>query len=713
MTRHSFLLTRHSFWLTRHSFWLLIPLLLGALPARAQTTTIENLLSVPFPTALTASPTGGLAWAFDSAGARNVWVALPPAYRARRVTRYLADDGQELSALGWLPGDSALVYVRGGDPNGQGEIPNPALAPQGDSQVVWVIGLADTVPRRLGEGGGAAVSPSGRVAFIEKNEIWSAPSDGRGSSQQLLHTRGHASALRWSPDGTRLAFVSARGDHAFVGVYDVASNTLRYLAPSVDNDQDPAWSPDGRRVAFIRVPARTRVAVFGARRSGVPWSIWVADAATGAGRVAWTADTGVGSVFYPFDDPEEINPPNLFWGRGDQLVFPWERDGWAHLYRVPAGGGAATLLTPGAFEVGQATLTPDRSAILWSGNTGTTVGDIDRRHLWRIGVDARAGEAVAVTAGKGIEWAPVAVSADGATVGLLRSDATTPARPAVVTGHGEPRDLTTRPGTFPAQSLITPVAVTFTAADGMLVHGQLFVPAGAGKHPAVVFFHGGSRRQMLLGFNYMDYYSNAYAMNQYLASRGFVVLAVNYRSGIGYGMAYREAPRYGATGASEYNDVVGAALFLRGRSDVDSARIGAWGGSYGGYLTALALARGSDLFAAGVDFHGVHDWNLEFDSLVPGWDVERDQAARRVAYASSPMADIASWRSPVLLIQGDDDRNVNFSQTVQLTEDLRAKGVHVETIVFPDEVHGFLRQADWVTAYRATADFLGRMLKPE
>ena len=89
------------------------------------------------------------------------------------------------------------------------------------------------------------------------------------------------------------------------------------------------------------------------------------------------------------------------------------------------------------------------------------------------------------------------------------------------------------------------------------------------------------------------------------------MLSVNYRSGIGYGMEFREALNYGATGASEFNDVQGAGLYLRSRPDVDPARIGLWGGSYGGYLTALGLARASDLFACGVDFHGVHDWNLE------------------------------------------------------------------------------------------------------
>src|SRR5262249_59228799 len=118
-----------------------------------------------------------------------------------------------------------------------------------------------------------------------------------------------------------------------------------------------------------------------------------------------------------------------------------------------------------------------------------------------------------------------------------------------------------------------------------------------------------SRRQMLPGWHYNYSYRNSYAFNQYLTSRGYVVLSVNYRSGIGYGTEFREALDYGAVGASEYRDVEGAGLYLRGRSDVLPGSIALWGGSYGGYLTALRLARASNLFAAGVGFHGVHDWN--------------------------------------------------------------------------------------------------------
>jgi dipeptidyl aminopeptidase/acylaminoacyl peptidase len=227
---------------------------------------------------------------------------------------------------------------------------------------------------------------------------------------------------------------------------------------------------------------------------------------------------------------------------------------------------------------------------------------------------------------------------------------------------------------------------------------------------------------MLLGYPAMDYYSNAYAMNQYLTSRGFIVLSVNYRCGIGYGIEFRDCIHAGADGATEYNDVLAAAKYLRSRPDVDAAHIGIWGGSYGGYLTALALARNSNLFAAGVDFHGVHDWNLEDNAS--GWRIgsyaRRDAIAAK-ALASSPLADLSHWTSPILLIHGDNDPDVAYAQTPTLADALRARNaslpasaqVDVQELIFPDELHGFLLHKDWLAAYTAAAAFFDRTLMPE
>jgi dipeptidyl aminopeptidase/acylaminoacyl peptidase len=369
------------------------------------------------------------------------------------------------------------------------------------------------------------------------------------------------------------------------------------------------------------------------------------------------------------------------------------------------------LLTPGAFEVDDVSYAQDGRAAVVSSNQD----DIDRRHLWRV-TTSGASAAVAMTPGRGLEWNP-ALLADGTSVAYVSADARRPGQPVLMTSGGSPRELA--PGSvaaaFPAAALVEPEAVTIVAADGMKIPGQIFrpassIPAGQ-KRPALIFFHGGSRRQMLLGWNYRSYYHNAYAFNQLMASRGYVVLSVNYRSGIGYGLEFREALNYGAAGASEYNDVVGAGLFLRSQPDVDAARIGLWGGSYGGYLTAMGLARASDMFAAGVDVHGVHDWNNAIRNFMPGYNAERRPDVARLAAASSPMAFIDGWRSPVLLIHGDDDRNVPFGESVDLVEKLRARDVEVEQLVFPDEVHGFLLYRSWTRAYTVAADFLDRQLK--
>ncbi len=668
--------------------------------------TLEQVMSSAFPTELLAAPVGGkVAWVLNARGAHNVWVAEPPDYKGRQLTPYADDDGQEIAELAWTPDARAIVYVRGGDFETLREDPNPRSFPEGVSQAIWVVALDGGAPRKLAEGNSPALSPQGdRVAFLSKRQVWIAATDATGKPEQLIHARGDADSLRWSPDGSKLAFESRREEHNLIVVYDFTSKALRFVDPSVDRDSDPVWSPDGKKIAFLRIPASREAFLFGPKRSAQPWSIRVADVASGAGRQVFIADEGRGSNMH-----RAVEENQILWGARDQLVFPWEKDGWLHLYAVPAEGGKAKLLTPGEFEVETVSLGRDRKEVFYSSNQD----DIDHRHIWKVAVEG--GRPAALTTGSGIEWSPEALS-DGRAVAMLHSDARRPARAAVLTGSGDTRDLAAEavPPDFPAAALVEPQQVIFSAADGLQIHAQLFLPpksAAGARHPAVIFFHGGSRRQMLLGWHYMDYYHNAYAMNEYLASRGYVVLAVNYRSGIGYGLEFREALNYGATGASEFNDVLGAGLYLKGRPDVDAQHIGLWGGSYGGYLTALGLSRASDLFAAGVDLHGVHDWNRVIRNFVPAYDPEAQRDAARLAFESSPLASVKTWRSPVLLIQGDDDRNVPFTETIHLAEALRTQGVEFEQLIFPDEVHDFLTHQRWLEAYHATADFLDRHLR--
>ena len=212
-----------------------------------------------------------------------------------------------------------------------------------------------------------------------------------------------------------------------------------------------------------------------------------------------------------------------------------------------------------------------------------------------------------------------------------------------------------------------------------------------------MFVHGGPARQMLPAYHYMQFYHWAYAINEWLASQGYVVMSINYRSGIGYGRSFRTAPGTEARGNSEYQDIVAGARYLQSRPDVDPKRIGIYGLSYGGLLTAQALARNSDTFAAGVDYAGVH---LYGSSLDPN----------DLSYQSSAISQIDKWKSPVLLIQGDDDRNVNFAQTVGLVQLLRQRDVYHELIVFPDDVHDSLLHSRWLYLLGRMDTFLQKFL---
>jgi dipeptidyl aminopeptidase/acylaminoacyl peptidase len=672
-----------------------IPLFLAA-QTGAQSFTLEQVMRAPFPTELIVSRRGDkIAWAFDAEGKRNVWIAETPALVARQLTKYDSDDGAELSELVFSPQGNYIAFVRGEGKNDAGEYPNPTTDSAGTKQEVWLVDVRTGQTTKIGEGHSPQFSGlvDRQVFWIRDRDLFTVSAAG-GPERKLFEMRGSVSGPQWSPDGSQLSFASSRGDHSFITIFDARTKRLRFISPSVDRDIAPRWSPDGRRLAFIRLLNVTDT--FSADRDRLqPWAIWVADAATGEAKQVWrSGDTENDSA------PGVADESFWQWVAGNRLLFPSERDGWPHLYSISADGGVPTALTPGEFEVDSAALSSDRSSVVFSANKN----DIDRRHLWRVGV--RGGEPQQLTRGESIEMYPVFLDNDR-RLAYFHSTARDPLLPFIASVDGKDNKPLPIPAAllrdFPSTSLVIPEQVVFKAEDGLVIHGQLFKPSKAAeKMPAIVFMHGGPQRQMLLGWHYRYYYHNAYAMNQYLASRGYMVLSVNYRSGIGYGRPFRMAQHRGARGASEYQDILAAAKYLRERDDVDKKRIGLWGGSYGGYLTALGLARNSDIFAAGVDFHGVHDWS--------GRGGETGDRAR-VARESSPVSSVDKWKSPVLLIHGDDDRNVDFAQTVNLVRLLRKNGIYFEELIYPDEIHDFLRHQSWLRAYGASAEFFDRHLK--
>ena len=717
--------------------------------------TIDAFLSPGYPTEIaSAKKVDRIAWTAYERGRRNVYTAAAPAFTPVRLTSFTKDDGVELSDIAISDDGAVVTFVRGTAPNREGWVANPTSNPAGADRSVWAARTAGGPAWKIGEVTTPALSPDGKsVVFARDGQIFrydTAQSSGSSphplaSKAPLIKAWGTNREPVWSPDATKIAFVSDRVDHSFIGIYDARTKDLTFVSPSVDHDTSPTWSPDSRRIAFIRRPgtpfgqqaqhgtgslgnpdgpaydplaalraggraggrggggggrgrgAEPQDARAGADRPGLyassfaggyTMSFWVADAATGDAKEFWHDAKG---------DKDFNTIASIDWAGADHVIFQAEPEEWTRWYSVSVSHAesAPVMLTPGEGAVEQTALSKDGATLVYS----TNAGDIERRHIWK--VPTAGGAAEAITSGDTIETYP-AVLASGQQVAELGGDAKRPFGVGIVSiAAGAPKYVYPSLAGFPIDAEVVPQLVMTKAADGLAIHNQIFLPKDlrpGEKRPAIVFVHGGPVRQMLLGYHYMHFYHIAYAVNQWLASQGYVVMSVNYRSGIGYGKSFRTAPKTGGRGNAEYQDVLAAGEYLKTRPDVDPNRIGIWGLSYGGVLTSQALARNSDLFKVGVDMAGVHLWGSSLDP-------------ENVSYQSSTIGAIDGWKSPVLLIQGDDDRNVQFSQMTGLVQLLRAHDVPFELIVYPDDTHEPLLHARYLNSFHRLGEFLGRYLK--
>ena len=255
---------------------------------RAQTFSLESVKSYPFPTELVSAATGSrIAWAFNEQGKRNVYVAEGPDYTPRKLTSYNEDDGQELTSLAISDDGKWVVYVRGGDhgSNWDDELPvNTLASPVPPKVQIWSVPFAGGEPKAIAEGDAPVISPkSDRIAFVKGGQVWIAPADGSSAAKSLFTVRGTTGSLQWSPDGSKLAFVCDRKDHAFVGVFTNETTPITWIAPSFSRDESPRWSPDGRQLVFVRTSGSGGAPDSILTRKHRPWAIWVADAVSGTG----------------------------------------------------------------------------------------------------------------------------------------------------------------------------------------------------------------------------------------------------------------------------------------------------------------------------------------------------------------------------------------------------------------------------------------------
>ncbi|MBZ5601643.1 MAG: prolyl oligopeptidase family serine peptidase [Acidobacteriia bacterium] len=535
----------------------------------------------------------------------------------------------------------------------------------------------------------------------------------------------------WTSDSKHLVFMRQPGLPFGQQTLQIgAGSGAAYAAPTGREPEAGRGAPSPVKPVVNNSPGLMRAAFKG----GYTIAFYKADVATGEAQEIWHNQP---------NDPIVSNPANIRLA-GDLLIFQYTapgsgrggrggrgrggpagragnapevpltpeaeklaKDEWERYYvlRITDSSARPVLLTTTDGLIENQTsiaLSADAKTFYYS----TNAKDIERRHVWA--VPAGGGTPVQITTGEGVETYPTPL-ASGKYLATLSADWNMPqsigmwkmAAEGPVTAAAPQKIVfpTSLPG-FPKDAHVKPEIVLTKADDGLEIHNQLFLPKDlkpGERRPAIVFVHGGPPRQMMPAYHYMQFYHWAYGINQWLANQGYIVLSINYRLGVGYGRSFRQAANSGAAGNSEYKDVVAGGKYLQSRSDVDPNRVGIWGLSYGGLLTSEALARNSDIFKAGVDMAGVH---LEGNSLDP----------ESVSYKSSAISEIDKWKSPVLLVHGDDDRNVGFLQTVGLVQLLRQRDVYFELIVFPDDVHESLQHSRWLYTLGRMETFLHRFL---
>ena len=595
----------------------------------------------------------------------------------RLIVNFQGDDGQELTTPVVSQTGGAVAFVRGATSNPT-SLPNPPEAE------VWIVNTAGGDPQKLGPGLNPQFSTDDQKLF------WT--SGGARYTSALTWRNGRLVSAgkaerQTGPFPVLVGFMSpdskkhANREQNGIVIHDIASNQKWSVPDSAGSEATLVWSHDSRYLAFRKTATGLSgsAGIGGYRFNGVPvakdpFSIWVVDVVASKSTQVFKAKPGMGSV----------QTGAMFWSDDNRIAFQWEGDGWQHYYSVPATGGAPTLMTRGDGDVEFVEQSLDRKHLILT----TNIGDLGRRHI-NI-VDFSGGTIAIIRQGAASQWSPLQL-AEGRLAYLEASHTMPPTvmireRDGTTTAASLPRQA----ANSPAAKFVEPLLVEYPGLDGKTAFGQLFVPASP-SGCGIIFAHGGIRRQMLPGFHYMDAYTHLYELNQYLVSRGCVVLSVEYRSSIMRGYAFRHAEGWGHAGASEMLDVAGGAKYLMARADVDATRgIGIHGLSWGGYITAQALGRYPDLFSVGFDMAGVH--------------TSGDAAG--VPHSVMPFLD--QWKAPMLLAQGDDDRNVVFTEGIKLTNELlKRPNIRLVQRVFPNETHDiYLTFENMVTIYQEGADFL-------
>jgi dipeptidyl aminopeptidase/acylaminoacyl peptidase len=379
--------------------------------------------------------------------------------------------------------------------------------------------------------------------------------------------------------------------------------------------------------------------------------------------------------------------------------FLSERDGWMHLYTLDIGadGAKPKQVTEGKWEIAAASLSRDGKQF-WITTTENHPGE---RHLYSVPVDGGPRKKITSMTGSN----DATVSPDESTLGIVYSYSNKPPEVYVMpnTAGAPAKQITTTPtAEWRAFNWIDPKVITFKARDGVDVYARLFTPEMIGakrdpSRPGIVFVHGAGYLQN--AHKYWSTYFREYMFHNLLASRGYVVLDVDYRASSGYGREWRTAI-YRHMGGKDLEDIVDGAKYLTAKENVHPKRIGLYGGSYGGFITLMAMFTTPDVFAAGAALRPVTDWahyNHGYTSNILNVPQKDAEAYRK----SSPIYFAEGLKGALLILHGMVDTNVHFQDSVRLVQrliELRKENWAIAP--YPVEDHGFTEETSWADEYK-------------
>lgn len=588
----------------------------------------------------------------------------------------------------------------------------------------------------------AAWSPDGKqIAFTTdltgRNNLWKVDSAG-GWPIQLSQSTERQYGAAWSPDGKWIAYQQDYAGNEFWDVFVVSSDGSRTInltnTPDV-REESPRWSPDGKTIsldvkgkesgtynlALLDWSTRKVSPLTHEKSSDHSWFsvAWSPDGRTlYANRVeglgfndadVYAVDVASGKTTNLTSHKGTVlNQASSLSADGRTLLLTSNaKKGFNNVALLDIASGKRTWVTDTEWEAGAGNFSPDGKSFTYTLNAD---GEVDVYIVNAVTLEAKripVSEGMATLAATGNSYSP-----SGDRLLLVHESAVQPRDFWIYDTHSNQATRLTHSAVASLTSTLMPESriVHYRSFDGKLISALLWVPFNLkrdGTNPALVLPHGGPTGQMA------DFWNPAVAA---LVSRGYVCIAPNVRGSTGYGMEFQKA-NYQDLGGGDLQDEVYATRFLQATGYVDSRKIGIVGGSYGGFMSLMAIGKTPDVWGASVELYGVINWM----SMLQHADPFVQQYVRsllgdpvrykRVYEATSPLAYIHNVKAPLLVLQGDNDPRVPKEEAVQVVDMLTKDGKTVEAHYYPDEGHGFEKRENQIDAVRRTVDWLGKYLK--